>query len=59
MRTYLSEVVIHAATRHELEDNAEIGLPCAGAYELDHILMSDFSHYSNLLQHSQASVKTP
>lgn len=50
---YLAHVVIDRATRHVLHDNAKVWLACAGADELDHILVAHLPHDGHFLHTSK------
>mmetsp|Transcript_22890 Transcript_22890/g.63243 ORF Transcript_22890/g.63243 Transcript_22890/m.63243 type:complete len:258 (-) Transcript_22890:1432-2205(-) len=45
-----ADVVVHAAARHELKHDAQVGLARACADELHHILVADLAHDGHLLQ---------
>ena len=48
--TYLPQVVVQAAAGHELENDAQVGLPGAGPYELYYVLVPHLPHDRYFLQ---------
>jgi hypothetical protein len=44
-----ADVIVHAAARHELHQDAEVGLPRAGTDELHHVLVPHLAHDTHLL----------
>lgn len=55
LAAHLLHEIEDASARHELEDNAEVGLPSAGPDELDYILVPHLPHDRHFLHSVQHS----